>query len=101
MKQIYRSEDGKVYETKDEAVKADEVYAATQKKTELAKAERKEAAKKVQDAFQNVADAKKAAADELKKFTDKYGHYSATFTGDAAKNLFTDPFDLFFDHFLI
>lgn len=99
MRTIYEAEDGKQYESEDEAREADKQYFAAQKKEELEKTERKEAAAKVTDAFKAAAKAKREANEEMQKFLDKYGSFHETFHGDEAKEFFEDPFDVFFDHF--
>lgn len=99
MRTIYEAEDGKQYESEDEAREADKQYLATRKKEELEKAERKEAAAKVTDAFKAAAKAKREANEEMQKFLDKYGSFHETFHGDEAKDFFEDSFDVFFDHF--
>lgn len=99
MRTIYEAEDGKQYESEDEAREADKQYFATQKKEELEKTERKEAAARVTDAFKAAAKAKREANEEMQKFLDKYGSFHETFHGDEAKDFFEDPFDVFFNHF--
>lgn len=98
MRTIYEAEDGKQYESEDEAREADKQYLAAQKKEDLAKTERKEAAAKVTDAFKAAAKAKKEANKEMQKFLDKYGSFHQSFHGEEAKDFFEDPFDVFFDH---
>lgn len=99
MRTIYEAEDGKQYESEDEAREADKQYLATQKKEELEKTERKEAAVKVTDAFKAAAKAKREANEEMQKFLDKYGSFHETFREDEAKDFFEDPIDVFFNHF--
>lgn len=99
MRTIYEAEDGKQYESEDEAREADKQYLATQKKEELEKTERKEAAAKVTDAFKAAAKAKREANEEMQKFLDKYGSFHQSFHGEEAKDFFEDPVDVFFNHF--
>lgn len=98
MRTIYEAEDGKQYESEDEAREADKQYLATQKKEELEKTERKEASQKVIDAYKAAAKAKRDAEKEMQKFIDKYGSFHTTLRGDDCKDLFESPIDLFFDH---
>lgn len=99
MRTIYEAEDGKQYESEDEAREADKQYLATRKKEELEKTERKEAAAKVTDAFKAAAKAKREANEEMQKFLDKYGSFHQSFHGEEAKDFFEDPIDVFFNHF--
>lgn len=99
MRTIYEAEDGKQYESEDEAREADKQYLATRKKEELEKTERKEAAAKVTDAFKAAAKAKREANEEMQKFLDKYGSFHQSFHGEEAKDFFEDPVDVFFNHF--
>lgn len=99
MRTIYEAEDGKQYESENEAREADKQYLATRKKEELEKTERKEAAAKVTDAFKAAAKAKREANEEMQKFLDKYGSFHQSFHGEEAKDFFEDPVDVFFNHF--
>ena len=98
MRTIYEAEDGKQYESEDEAREADKQYLATRKKEELEKTERKEAAAKVTDAFKAAAKAKREANEEMQKFLDKYGSFHETFRENEVKDFFEDPIDVFFNH---
>lgn len=100
MKTIYESENGKQFETEQEAKEADKQYLAEQKKNEASKAEREQAAAKVTDAFKAAAKAKREAVKELDKFTEKYGSYHKTFYGDEAEDFFESPVDAFFNRFI-
>lgn len=99
MKTIYESENGKQFETEQEAKAEDKQYLEVQKKAEIAKTERKEASQKVIDAYKAAAKAKREAEKEMQKFIDKYGSFHQTLRGDDAKDFFESPIDLFFDHF--
>lgn len=97
MKTIYESESGKQFETEQEAKEADKQYLAEQKKNEAAKEQRKADAQIVTDAFKDAAAAQRKAREEMQEFIDKYGSFHETFTGDEAKDFFTNPFDTLFD----
>ena len=98
MRTYYESDNGKTFESEEEAREEDKKYLATQKKEEAAKAERKEASQKVIDAYKSAAKAKRDAEKEMQKFIDEYGSFHTTLRGDDCKDFFDSPIDLFFDH---
>lgn len=79
----------KIYDDEDSLKKAEEAVSEENKKKELEKKAKEEAARRVRDAFQKVADDKKIAKKELRDFNDKYGTYYYNLKDDS---LFNDPF---------
>lgn len=94
----YSTELKKLFDTEDELNKAELAVSEETKKKELEKQEKEQAAKRVKDAFQKVADDKKAAREELKVFNKKYGTFYYNMKDDS---WFDDPFVDFFKSFWI
>lgn len=70
----------KIYDTEEELTKAEDAVSEEEKKHELRRQERADAAKRVEDAYKKASDAYRDAGDELQKFVDKYGAYHTTIT---------------------
>ena len=82
----YSDETRKFYETEEDCKKAEETLALERKKQEevaLQKsAARKEAAKKVEDAYKDLLNAKKIYNEELNAFCKEYGSFHMTLNKD-------------------
>ena len=84
----------KVYESVEDLEKAEAERRKENEVKELAKQERAEAAKKVEDAFKEASEANERARKLLDEFLKKYGTFHKTYT-KSVLNPFRDWFDLF------
>ena len=76
--QYYSEKTKRLYNTIKELESAESEYDKKQKEIELAKKERSEAAKKVEELRELAHNAADAYQQELSKFCDKYGSYHTT-----------------------
>lgn len=74
----YSEKTGKLYDTPEAIEAAEKAYDKEKKELEKAKEEKRLAAKRVEDAYAAVNEARKKADEELSKFCEKYGAYHAT-----------------------
>ena len=83
----YSTKLNRLFDTVEELEEAEKVYDDKLKEAEKAKAERAEAAKKVEEAYKLAEETKKAADDLLTEFCKKYGAYHSTITKPTTKTV--------------
>lgn len=84
----------KVYDSVEDLEKAEDERRKENEVKELAKQERAEAAKKVEEAFKEASEANEHACKLLDEFLKKYGTFHKTYT-KGVMNPFSDWFNLF------
>lgn len=86
-----------VYDTEQELIEAEELVAKEEEKKEIAKKERADRAKEIDEAIKVAAEAQKKVDELIDEFVRDYGSYHATFK-DTNFKPFTSPlFDIFFN----
>lgn len=91
MKILYKSDiTGKTYESQEALLKAEAEVSEAQKQAELAKKERAEAAKLVQEKLTAASTAQKEAQKALNEFCKKYGTFKTSL-----KNTDISPWNIF------
>ena len=91
----YSTKLNRLFETVKELEAAEKVYDDKQKEAEKVKAERTEAAKKVEEAYKLADETKKAADQLLTEFCKKYGPYHKTITKPDSSVSFIEFVDKF------
>ena len=85
-----------VYDTEQELIEAEELVEKEEEKKKIAKAERAEREKEIEEAIRDAAEAQKKVNELIDAFVADYGSYHSTIK-DTNFKPFTSPF---FDFFL-